>query len=324
VDATARAEGGKPAGILPASIRWPDGAVAGADDHWWEPIKPGGFMHSYYIWPSVITEMTDALVVAHLATKNERYLAPIRSMAAIRLRYLKQPPTEPPAPGTEAWCGAELAPRQNANSNTGGLVKTLARLKALTGTSEFNELLALEGSEFVIRTDDNGRRELTAALRESAGALRRNFPGFTSEVRSTDRVMRFAQFLSEDYQFDAYKGVTVPKHELLYRMVTGDKNAPRFPQMAVRWLTPPTDLAALVTAAGTQRLEAELFHFGPNALAFSAQFHRLQPGTYHAKLIAGDVVRELSPLKVEAGRLATLQLDLPPQKLCVLQVTLIP
>ena len=66
--------------------------------------------------------------------------------------------------------------------------------------------------------------------------------------------MRFVQFFSQDYAFDDYKGVTQPKHELLYRMVTGDTNAPRFPQMAVRWLTPPNDIAALVTHAGTTRL----------------------------------------------------------------------
>jgi hypothetical protein len=322
VDATARAEGGKPAGILPASIRWPDGAVAGAEDKWWQPIKPGGYMHSYYIWPSVITEMTDALVVAYLSTNNERYLAPIRSMAAIRLRHLQNPPAQPGAPGSESWCAAELAPRRNANSNTGGLVKTVARLKALTGTTEFDELLRLEGSEFVIRTDKTGRQELTVALRESADAMRTNFPGFTSEVRSTDRVMRFAQFLSHDYEFDAYKGVNIPKHELLYRMVSGDKNSPRFPQMAVRWLTEPTNIAALVTEASTTRLEAELFHFGQAPRPISAQFYLLKPGKYEAKLIIDGQSQSLPPLTIERNKLATAQLTLPAQKQCVLQVAL--
>ena len=320
VDATARAENGKPAGILPASIRWPDGQAAGADGHWWEPVKLGGFMHSYYIWPSVITELTDALVLAYLSTQNEKYLAPIRSMAAIRLRALKNPPATAPAAGTESWCGLQLAPRPNANSNTGGLVKTIARLKALTGTREFDELLALEGTEFVIRTDAAGRRELEAALRESAGALRVNFPGFTSEVRSTDRVMRFVQFFAQDYQFDAYKGVTQPKHELLYRMVTGDKNAPRFPQMAVRWLTPPEDIAALVTEASTTRLTAELFHFGPGARTMSAQLRQLKPGRYHVRLDAEGHIQRQS-LTVEPGRFPSINFTLTPQTLCNLSVT---
>ena len=325
VDATARAENGKPTGILPASIRWPSGAVEGAEGNWWEPIKPGGFMHSYYIWPSVITEMTDALMLAHVMTGKESYLAPLRSMAAIRLKHLKNPAGEL-KPGTESWCADQLAPRQNANSNTGGLVKTLARFKALTGTSEFDELIALEGSEFVIRTDEAGKRELEAALRESLGALRVNFPGFTSEVRSTDRCMRFVQFLAQDYAFDAYKGVTQPKHELLYRMVTGDKNAPRFPQMAVRWLTPPKDIAALVTEASTTKFAAELFHFGKEPREMSAEFRQLKPGNYIASLsVNGHPVKLTNAaFIIDKGHFPRLSFTLPARAASILTIHSLP
>ena len=322
VAATARAENGKPAGILPAAIRWPDGQAAGADGNWWEPVKLGGFMHSYYIWPSVITEMTDALVMAFLATKQEKYLAPIRSMAAIRLRALKEPPTTEPKPGSEQWCGLQLAPRPNANSNTGGLVKTIARLKALTGTREFDELLQLEGGEFVMRADDDGRRAIVTALRESAAALRVNFPGFTNEVRSTDRVMRFVQFFSEDYRFDDYKGVMQPKHELLYRMVTGDANAPRFPQMAVRWLTPPQDIAAFVTKANLTQLEAELFHFGRAPRAMTAELRMLRPGHYNVVLVreAENRTERIGEVTLERGRFGRVEFVLPPQTTCTLRI----
>jgi hypothetical protein len=51
-------------------------------------------MHSYYIWPSVITEMTDALLLAYVMTGKESYLAPLRSMAVIRLKHLKNPTGE--------------------------------------------------------------------------------------------------------------------------------------------------------------------------------------------------------------------------------------
>jgi hypothetical protein len=321
VDATARAENGKPAGVLPASIRWPDGEAAGAKENWWEPVAPGGYMHSYYIWPSVITEMTDAMVIAHQMTGDEKYLAPVRSMAALRLKYLKSPQGGVPKIGSEAWCAEQLGPRENANSNIGALVKTLARYRAMTGSHEFDELLALESSEFTVRTDAAGRRELETALAESAEALRVNFPGFTSEVRSTDRVMRFAQFLAEDYQFDAYKGVTVPKHELLYRMVTGDKNAPRLPQMAVRWMTPCKDLAVLVKYSSRKSLKAELFHFGGGPRPMGAQLRLLAPGEYrvhltsHAQEVSDETVR------VEPGKFAVTKFELPPGKLCLLEIT---
>ena len=322
VEATAMAEGGKPAGVLPASIRWPDGTVGGAGGNWWEPIKPGGYMHSYYIWPSVITEMTDAMMLAHVMTGKESYLEPLRSMAAIRLKYLKEPPTGVPSPGTEAWCGEQLAPRQNANSNTGGLVKTLARFKALTGTEEFDELIFLEGSEFVVRDDEIGRSELESALRESLSALRVNFPGFTSEVRSTDRCVRFVQFLAEDYAFDEYKGVTQPKHELLYRMVTGDKNAPRFPQMAVRWLTPPQEIAALVTASSTEQFSAELFHFGESDRAMGAEMRQLISGSYHWDLrrLHEEVPLATGSVKIEGGGYPRIGFNLPSRSTCVLRL----
>jgi hypothetical protein len=242
-------------------------------------------------------------------------------MAAIRLKHLKNP-AEQLQIGGEAWCADQLAPRQNANSNTGGLVKTLARFKALTGTTEFDELIALEGSEFVIRTDEAGKRELEAALRESLGALRVNFPGFTSEVRSTDRCMRFVQFLAEDYAFDDYKGVTQPKHELLYRMVTGDKNAPRFPQMAVRWLTPPKDIAALVTEAGTTKFAAELFHFGKEPREMTAELRQLKPGDYKASLLIDGKPVQLpkEAVKVERGRFSRLTFTLPAGKTATLRL----
>ena len=230
------------------------------------------------------------------------------------------PPATPPAPGTEAWCGLELAPRRNANSNTGGLVKTVARLKALTGTAEFDELLRLEDGEFVLRADKAGRRELEAALRESAAALRVNFPGFTSEVRSTDRVMRFVQFFSEDYAFDAYKGVVQPKHELLYRMVTGDANAPRFPQMAVRWLTPPQEIAAFVTKASLTQFEAELFHFGRDSRPMTAELRMLRPGRYRVILMRGQRSETLGEVSVERGRFGRVSFALPPQTLCTLRL----
>jgi hypothetical protein len=149
-------------------------------------VKLGGFMHTYYVWPSVITEITDALVIAHVKTGDGKYLAPLRSMAAIRLRHLKTPAQDSAKPGTEAWCAAQLGPRENANSNFGALVKSLVRCKSLTGTTEFDELIALEDPESTLRLEGEGRAEMVSALRASAGALRVNFPGFTSEVRSTD------------------------------------------------------------------------------------------------------------------------------------------
>jgi hypothetical protein len=134
--------------------------------------------------------------------------------------------------------------------------------------------------------------------------------------------MRFVQFLAEDYAFDDYKGVTQPKHELLYRMVTGDTNAPRFPQMAVRWITPPADLAVLVTGAGVRNFEAELFHFGSEPRTLAAELRQLRPGRYRASLsVEGEPVwLSDSEVIVEKERHPRLAFTVPPGKLAVLRI----
>jgi hypothetical protein len=53
-----------------------------------------------------------------------------------------------------------------------------------------------------------------------------------------------------------------------------------FPLNAVRWRTPPRDIAALVTESGKDRFEARLFHFGTTPRSFDAELLMLAPGQY--------------------------------------------
>ena len=41
VDATARQENDKPAGIIPAALHWPEGTVGGLSPDWWDPRNHG-------------------------------------------------------------------------------------------------------------------------------------------------------------------------------------------------------------------------------------------------------------------------------------------
>ena len=112
-----------------------------------------------------------------------------------------------------------------------------------------------------------------------------------------------------------------PKHELLYRMVTGDKNAPRFPQIAVRWHTLPTDIAALVTESSTTRFKAELFHFGHEARAMTADLKLLKDGRYRVQLRGDDkTLAELPEMEIKQDGDGLVKLELPPQKLVVLKI----
>ncbi len=312
VDAAARAERGKPAGILPSAIHWPDGAVGGLGDDWWDPRNHGET--TLYEWPSAIRMMCNTMLLTYHMTGDEKYLAPLRSMAAIRLEWLEGPRPDAPAAGSKAWCAAQL----------GFLAGTLAKYKLLSGSTEFDELLAKDYGSYTVSSGDRDRRALTAALESCAKALRVNFEGYTSEVRYTDRVLRFPALFRADMMFaEAIASIHTPNPSLLYSTATGDPgDCGYFPLGAVRWLTPPRDIAALVTETGTDWFTAELFHFGQRSRRMAAEFYLLAPGNYTFVVGVRDAegdARPTRPFSV-AGPTTRIEFELPARRLCTLRV----
>jgi hypothetical protein len=78
--------------------------------------------------------MVHTLLLTWHMTGNTNYLAPIRSMASVRLKHLRAPAKGSPAPGSEAWCASRI-----------NLTSVLAKYKFLTGSAEFDALLGTEG-----------------------------------------------------------------------------------------------------------------------------------------------------------------------------------
>jgi len=309
VDAAARAERGKPAGIIPSAIHWPDGAIGGLGSSWWDPEN-----HTedpLYVWPSAMSLMTNTLLLAHHMTQEDAYLEPLRSMAQARLDFLEHPPDDPPAEGSRAWCAARL----------GGLSSVLGKYRLLTGSREFDALLTRDASPYLAYRLGGGEARLTEALRDTAEALRVNFPGYTSEVRYTDRVLRFPAMFGDNGMFpEAVEAIRQPNTGLLYSTATGGVGAPGYtPLNAVRWITPPRDIAALVTDAGTGRFSATLFHFGEAPRPMEAEFYLLEPGPYALTLKTdnGTAITERFELK---GTRMRVRFDLPARQVCYLAV----
>jgi len=168
VDAAARAERGKPAGIIPTAIHWPDGKIGGLSPDWWDPRNHGEY--TLYLYPSAMSQMTHTLLLTHYITGKAKYLEPIRSVANARLKYLSSPPKKEPAPGTEAWCASRL----------GGLSSVIAKYRFLTGNTEFDELIGKESLPYVRFRMDGDFSSLVSALGNNAEALRINFEGYTA------------------------------------------------------------------------------------------------------------------------------------------------
>ncbi len=311
VDAAARAERGKPAGVIPTAIHWPDGRVGGLDPNWWDPRNHGE--HTLYLFPSAMGMMTHTLLLTYRMTGEEKYLEPIRSMAQLRLEYLKSPPQGDPIAGTAPWCAAQL----------GGLADVMAKYRFLTGRSDFDALLSREMSPYMRLRLTGDMGPLVAGLRSNTEALAINFPGYTSEVRYTDRVLRFPTLFGPDGILQrAVPTVRPPNPALLYSSATGDPGTPDyFPLNAVRWLTPPRDIAAIVTDGDANGLSARLFHFGPQDRPMGAEFYLLTPGAYTLTLASTTSAEPLQTQKFTAiGPRSRASFILPPRQSCLLRI----
>ncbi|MBN2474555.1 MAG: hypothetical protein JXB62_08095 [Pirellulales bacterium] len=312
VDATARAERGKPPGILPAAVRWPSGEPAGPGEQWWDPRHHGE--PTLYEWPSAAGKMTDALLLTYHMTGDEKYLAPLRSMAEARLQWLTRRANDAPTAGSREWCGSKL----------GFLAATLVKYRLLTGGNEFDELLDREYGSLASATIDPDDPKVARSLRSTALALAINFPGRTSEVRWTDRVFAFARLFGDDMLFpEAVPACNRrPGLNYLFATATGDRGQFLvFPLSAVRWLTLPRDIAALVTHRAPDRFSAELFHFGEHARPMGAVLYLLKPGEYTLRLAdaSGNPLAPPSAVTI-AGPRTHIEFTLPPRVLCKLDV----
>ena len=312
VDATARTERGKPAGIIPSAIHWPDGSIGGAGQNWWDPRNHSEY--TLYLWPSAMSMMTDTLLLTYHMTGEQKYIDPIRSMAGIRLEYLHTAIKEKPVPGSKFWCAGQL----------GFLAGTIAKYRFLTGNSEFDGLLVGGMSPYMKLRLKGDRDNLTDALRNSAEALRINFPGYTSEVRYTDRVLRFPSLFGAGFAKKTSTPIRQPNTDLLYSSVTGDPgSAGYFPLNAVRWLTPPRNIAALVTDSGTSSIAAERFNFNVEVREIFAELYLLDKGKYNltvtAKEAAGRTRLATKSITVKGPR-TRISFELPPGKLCALKI----
>ena len=309
VDATARAENGKPAGVLPSAIRWPDGGIGKKDLPWWEPFSPG-HNDALYNWPGATRLMTSTLLLTYHMTGKQTYLEPIRSMAALRLKHANAGRNS--EAGSEAWCARQMG---------GFLPDTLAKYRFLTGDTQYDALLQKDASGYARYRLTGDRAPLEAALNRNAEAFRSNWEAYTSEMRWTDRVISFTRNYL-DYLPE--RPPPSPSPEILYGSATGDPGNPLvFPLNAVRWRTPPRDIAALVTQSGRSAFTAELFHFGTQPRELGAELFLLSPGDYEltVKLAGNSSMSSLQKQMIRVtGPRTQVTLKLPARQLCVVSV----
>ena len=109
-------------------------------------------------------------------------------------------------------------------------------------------------------------------------------------------------------------------------MVTGDPGSfGYFPLNAVRWLTSPREIAALVTQSDQEHFTAEVFHFGNAPRDMAVELYQLLPSEYQLMIAVGDGEwDQYEPMMhrnftVDSPR-TRVRFILPPRRLCVLVI----
>ena len=308
IDATAREELGKPAGIIPAAVHWPSGAPRSeAEDQWWHPYK-----RTLYDFPNAMALLTDSLLAAWQQTGDEKYLQPIRSMARICLENRNA--SAGAAPGSAAWCAYKLL----THTRQGPFLLTVAKYTLLTGDRTYESLI---NDAYVSFRLSGNRQPMVDALRKSADALSRNFECYTTEVRWTDRVVDFPR---RYYASAVPELAALPDYTLIFNTATGNAGmAMNYANNAVRWLTSPRNIAALVTDTGKKKFAAELYHFGDKPREMEAELLLLERGQYEAVLRMTDgAKKELSRQSFAVkGARARVKITLPSRELCFLEIS---
>ena len=304
-----RKDKGKPPGIIPTAVHWPDGLAGGLNsDNWWEP---GNYTSKIYDWPRRINTIATTLVQTYFITGEEKYLQPINEMVKIRLKYLaKNKKPKNPKPGSVNWCAAQLGDV---------LSEPLSKYRLLTGDTRFDNLLAQDATDYVKFRLGADRDVITKGLEKYGSALKVNFEAYTSEVRHTDRVLAF-----NDNYLKTIDSRVVSSSEIartLYYTITGDLGTlSYFPLNAVRWKTPAKDLAILVTNSGDNTFAADLYHFGDDTRLMEAEFYLLKSGDY----VLEYMDEQRKTFKTQAfhsnGKNTLLSMEIPPKQLITLSI----
>jgi hypothetical protein len=154
--------------------------------------------------------------------------------------------------------------------------------------------------------------------------MRVNLEAYTSEMRCTDRLFAHPHVFGHwgPDEKSRREGIRTFNRSIIYQVATGDAgDLLYFPLMAVRWLTPPRNIAAFVSESSADSFRAELFHFGTMPRKMGAELYVLKPGLYEMTLrdVGSAVGSQLERRQIRvSGTRTRISFNLPAQTTCAL------
>jgi hypothetical protein len=266
--AALRSDKGKPAGLFPASLRWPDAAFNGDETSWHQANM---FWH-YFDWRAD-GMLYDELLCSWLRTRDESLLAPMHASIALMQTWAGRADRATAPAGSAGWAADQLL----KSADFWGVV---AQWRLETGDPRFDPFLKQHAPPYLRFRLGGGPQAMADGItRSMLEHLRYNTPMRTTEVLFTDRI-----HVARD--IDNWDGT-----DLVVAMLTGNHVSNGMsPYYHVAWESAPATFTALVTAAGANALAADIFLHQPDAAPVTARCFRLTPGHYRLTLRAGDRV----------------------------------
>ena len=301
VDATFTGESGKPEGIMPAAIHWPDGRPAGVGKNWWQPenhTEP-----TLYYFPTQQPMMYECFLQAYHLTHDEYYLKPLRFIAGKRLEGVGDRNPDEYQPGSLEWSISTLK---------GSIPKLLMKYRLLTGDTTYDTIFKKDASgyERFMFGKDYGQLTSEMDLQRKSLSLPEEF--YTTEVRWTDRLFASVRYFNHILD----KPLPGLDAGFLFSCLTGSiGNFQILPVYGVKWLTPPTNIAILTEINSTNKFHAQIFHFGNDPRMLKVRFLNLENGKYRWQLTG----RKKNSFEITSQN-REIDLTIPSQKLCMLKV----
>jgi len=257
----ARADNGKPAGVLPSAIGYVGDRVGGDSKKWYSP----DLTYDYYDWDHLghVNELQYHLMGMYAITQNAFYLRTVNFYNELINKARREKEDQEAArPGSFAWVKQQLlSGGSDHDPGTNPMGKVFAMAKQLTRNNQYDSLVQLYGQPYNQYSISYNDTILENGLQKILETLRYNFPLLTSEVKFTDRVY-------------------IPGSNILMGMYTGHFGAGyEYPSLITSWKNTGKDVAILVKGGNEQTILASLYNFG-NEKTIGLRTWQLQPGLY--------------------------------------------
>jgi hypothetical protein len=288
--AAKRTERGKPAGIVPGSISFPEGRIGGYADQWWQTKGYDDLDAMGYT-----TKLYHIMLACWAETKNDELLGPLltalKAIRAARQSTGKQPPT-----GSFKWVGQIHDTRK--------FFDVVEKWRALSADARFDDIILKRATGMTRFRLTGDLSQLERELKSICDGLSCNLPMITTEVLFTDRV-------------------AIPGSDVLASMLTGSFGNPTYyPLHAVTWDGVGDDVAAFVTHSDTKALKVRLYVFADSQHEICMRLWRLEHGIYEVRLTERS--KPHNPLLARKFKVSekgtSLSITLPPRRLLDLTI----